>query len=160
MPNAITTPEKSALIEALDAFINQPPKLREADYGGKNIHYNHDKHKIQLAFKDARSMLAYAKGCDDITAADLIDASKRAFAGRLQFEIKDSWPVGQKVLIDYTTGQYWPTEYRSAAAAVLSSAIWGCFRDRIKNAPQLKLTIKKMARMELPTGIAYRYFSQ
>lgn len=31
--------------------------------------------------------------------------------------------------LDYCTGQYWPTEYRKAACAVLASAVWSWMRD-------------------------------
>jgi hypothetical protein len=37
--------------------------------------------------------------------------------------------------LDYTTGQYWPTEYRRAAAAVLASALWSYWRDCVPATP-------------------------
>ena len=33
--------------------------------------------------------------------------------------------------LEYCTGQYWPTEYRRAACAVLASAIWDYWREDI-----------------------------
>ncbi len=35
-----------------------------------------------------------------------------------------------KVTIEYTTGQYMPTEYRKAVCAVLASALWEYTRDK------------------------------
>ena len=49
-----------------------------------------------------------------LSDAQLIAASDWAYSGRLTWTGTD-W--------DYCTGQYWPTEYRSAAIAVLRAAI-------------------------------------
>ena len=38
---------------------------------------------------------------------------------------------GDKVRIDYCTGQYWPTEYRPAVCRLLSSVIWHWIRQCI-----------------------------
>jgi hypothetical protein len=38
-------------------------------------------------------------------------------------------PPRIEVRLDYCTGQYFPTEYRKAACAVLSSALWGYVRE-------------------------------
>ena len=45
-----------------------------------------------------------------LTDTQIIDASKSAFSGRMTW-LGDEW--------DYCTGQYWPTEYRSAVIAIL-----------------------------------------
>lgn len=63
-------------------------------------------------------LLSLLWATDDLTDADMIEASNRAFSGRLQFvQHGDSWAV------DYCTGQYWPTEYRLASVTVLEAAI-------------------------------------
>lgn len=40
--------------------------------------------------------------------------------------------------LDYCTGQYWPTEYRKAACAVLASAIWDWMREHCMPAPMAR----------------------
>lgn len=54
---------------------------------------------------------------------DVIEASKRAFSGRLTL-VRSRAHDGESdhYTIDYCTGQYWPTEYRAACAAVLHEA--------------------------------------
>lgn len=49
-----------------------------------------------------------------LTDAALIDASQWAYSGRLTWT-GTTW--------EYCTGQYWPTEYRTAAIAVMRAAI-------------------------------------
>jgi hypothetical protein len=66
---------------------------------------------------------------DGITAEMLIDAARHAYSGRLTLEPQ---PDGS-VRIDYCTGQYFPTEYRRAVCAVLSSALWDYWAE---NSPQ------------------------
>lgn len=63
-------------------------------------------HRVKAAVRDA----AYA----GVTDADIEQASKQAFGGRLTVTSEG---------VDYCAGQYWPTEYRNACAAVLESAV-------------------------------------
>jgi hypothetical protein len=53
-------------------------------------------------------------GTRGVTDAQVIEAAKHAYCGRLEWNGKD-W--------DYCTGQYYPTEYRQAVAAVLREAV-------------------------------------
>jgi hypothetical protein len=53
----------------------------------------------------------------DVTDQHIIEAAPQAFSGRLEV-IQD----GDSVRLDYTAGQYQPTEYRAATAAVLFRA--------------------------------------
>lgn len=64
-----------------------------------------------------------------------IDAS-RAYSGRLKFIERNG-----KVGIDYTTGQYFPTEYRAAACAVLSSALWAQARKHMPAPGPERITV-------------------
>lgn len=67
--------------------------------------------------RDARALLYAVRRSPSITADDILAASKRAFSGRLSWnDKKQRW--------DYCTGQYFPTEYRAAACAVLASVLW------------------------------------
>ncbi len=73
--------------------------------------------------RHARQLLRAVELRDSITAECLMSAT-RAFSGRLQFRVRDDG----KVAVDYCTGQYFPTEYRNAACAVLAMALWDYFR--------------------------------
>lgn len=44
-------------------------------------------------------------------------------------------PARNRACIDYVTGQYFPTEYRKAAAAVLAAALWAHVREQCMPAP-------------------------
>jgi hypothetical protein len=55
-----------------------------------------------------------------MTGQDLL-AGFRGYGGRLEWTGKG---------LQYTTGQYWPTEYRKAAAAVCASALWDYYRQQ------------------------------
>jgi hypothetical protein len=50
--------------------------------------------------------------------ADLVEAAGLAFSGRLSITVD-----GDRATVAYCTGQYWPTEYRAAVAAVIERAI-------------------------------------
>jgi hypothetical protein len=64
----------------------------------------------------ARLLLAQAEEYP-FDAAAMMEAT-RAFSGRLEFLLR-----GSKLSIDYCAGQYYATEYRAAAAAVLENYI-------------------------------------
>jgi len=49
-----------------------------------------------------------------VTDEQIIEASHTAYSGRMAWDGRE-W--------DYCTGQYWPTEYRQAVAAVLRHAL-------------------------------------
>ena len=63
--------------------------------------------------------------------------------------------------IDYCTGQYWPTEYRRAACAVLAGAVWGWLRDEcIKSTDGMQAgNIRKAAAREFSRPVARRWFN-
>jgi hypothetical protein len=84
-----------------------------------------------------------------ITAEHLTAAFPRAFSGRL------SWD-GAK--LDYCTGQYWPTEYRAAACAVLASALWTYWRAGLDN-PTGGPQIQAIARRAFEPAIAKKWFN-
>lgn len=126
-----STELKTQICDALAAWIRQRPGLEPGNYDAAG--YRSDSRRISRDKRDAETLLAAVKWRDSITAEDLIEAAKHAFSGRLTMEIrKSTTPSGpfQRVVIDYTTGQYWPTEYRAAAAAVLASALWAYTREK------------------------------
>ena len=142
--------EKQAIIEALDKFIRQRPGLEWGDYGDHKA-YNAEVRSITKDLRQARTLLAAVSWRDSITAESLIDAAKHSFSGRLSIEEKDG-----KVVIDYCTGQYWPTEYRKAVCAVLASALWDYWRENMTEPTGDK--IRAFARNSLGRGIADRWF--
>lgn len=118
---------KQAMVNALRTFISQRSGIEFRNYWTGD-HWNSrteareafmgDYRPILKHGKHARQLLRFIERCDSITAEMLKEAS-RAFSGRLQFT-----EHGDKVGIDYTTGQYFPTEYRKAACAVLARCLW------------------------------------
>jgi hypothetical protein len=78
----------------------------------------------------------------------------RAFSGRLSLV---EGPGGS-VSCDYCTGQYFPTEYRAAACAVLSTACWDYWRTDFPISNNIRKDILKRARRIFGRGIASRWF--
>jgi len=140
---------KQNILRALQEFVNQRPGLSFADYGDAK-YYRQDYRQILQAKQDFEQLLVTVDLRDNITADDIIKASKSAFSGRLTITEN-----GDSVTIDYCTGQYMPTEYRKAACAVLASALWGFWREPESTGD----TIRKSARDNLGRGIASRWFN-
>jgi hypothetical protein len=67
--------------------------------------------------RDARTLLGAIYRSPSVTVEDILAATKRAFSGRLTYH-----PETKR--FSYCVGQYWPTEYRAAACAVLASVLW------------------------------------
>lgn len=118
---ATDTAERDAILAALDAFIRQRPGLDYRNYDRAS--YAAEVRSIGRDLQDARALLRAVELRPSITAAVLRDALS---PGRLSWDGKR---------LDYTTGQYWPTEYRRAAAAVLASALWSYWRDCVPATP-------------------------
>lgn len=108
---------KIAMCNALRSFINQRSGIDGRNYGGSREAFLGDYQPMLKHGAEARRMLNWAQESSEVTAETLQEAS-RAYSGRLQFVERDD-----KVAVDYTTGQYFPTEYRCAACAVLAQAI-------------------------------------
>lgn len=104
---------------ALFALVNyaaQNPGLEPGNYGTGMDGWRalqEESRNIGNDWKRFKTALAECAS-EGVTDAQVIEAAKGAFSGRLQWS-GDHW--------EYTTGQYWPTEYRKAAASVLESAI-------------------------------------
>lgn len=122
--------EKETIIAALCAFINQRSGMDPRNYGdgleGWRA-YRTESRSVTRDLHDARELLRSVELRDSISAEDL-KAAFRAFSGRLRLIDKSAryddgssyWVYG----VDYCTGQYFPTEYRKAVAAVCASALW------------------------------------
>lgn len=115
---------KANILEALRVFIRSRPGLDYANYGDAQT-YRAELREITRDLKEAQTLLDAVERSHDLTGQALIDAASMAFSGRLNIQ-----PVeGDKVRIHYTTGQYYPTEYRRAVAAVAASALWDYVRE-------------------------------
>lgn len=148
--------KKETMIKALRAFIAQRSGIdfrnyQSGDWKASREAFMGDYRPILRAGRDARVLLAAVSGRDGITADHLKEAS-RAFCGRLQFVE----PKTGDVFVDYTTGQYFPTEYRNAACAVLATALWDYARSQ---GYETGNDIRKWARGEFGRGIASRWFN-
>jgi hypothetical protein len=124
MTTTTTTPATAAeMLDALAAFIAQRPRLDPRLYGldvAGRAAYRADARATSTDLKAARAMLHWVRGLNP-TPATLRDAS-RAYSGRLR------WTEDGRA-IDYTTGQFWATEFRRAACAVLAAALWDVYRE-------------------------------
>jgi len=114
-------PTKAEIIAILDAWIRQRPGLEYGNYGDP-VSYRAEVRSIGKDLQHARTLLR-AVELSFMPVECLIDGF-RAFSGRLSLI---ETPKG--FALNYCTGQYWPTEYRRAACAVLASALWSHYRD-------------------------------
>ena len=120
---------KAQIIAAIEGWIKQRPGLDYGNYGDPKS-YRAEVRSITADMHDARVLLRAVEMRDSITAEMLLQAFPRAYSGRLSISEKDG-----RAVLDYCTGQYWPTEYRRAACAVLASAIWDYWADQCMPAP-------------------------
>ena len=159
--------KKQAICQALRAWINQRPGLEFGNYGDVTS-YRAEVRSIGKDLQHARELLRAVELRYSITGDDLAAAFPRAYSGRLSCKVytpghhcpRFGHVAGSRAaqkcriccatgkvtghiwaVLDYCTGQYWPTEYRRAACAVLASALWDRKREDMP-APQGKLTRK------------------
>ena len=138
---------KQTIINALHQWINQRPGLEFGNYGDP-VAYRAEVRSIGKDLQHARAMVNYVAWHDSITAEMILHA---AGSGRLTLTAD-----GDKVRIDYVTGQYWPTEYRRAVCHLMSSVIWAWLRENCDY--KTGDDIRKAARRELGQSIARRWF--
>jgi hypothetical protein len=143
------TMTKAAMIEALSRFIAQRSGMDYRNYGERESFLG-DYRPILRHGRHARAMLGAIRWRDSITAERLIEAS-RAYSGRLQFIAREDGAVA----MEYTTGQYFATEYRAAACAVMAQALWDYWREDCETGDD----IRRQAKKELGRGIAQSWFS-
>ena len=145
-------PSKSTILAALDAWIRQRPGLEFGNYGNWTA-YRSEVRSIGKDLQHARAMLNYVAWHDSITADMILNAAR---SGRLSIVVD-----GNKVRVDYCTGQYWPTEYRPAVCRLLSSVIRDYWRDHCMPEGVLNLGdwLRKHAAREFGTSVARRWFA-
>lgn len=143
---------KQTIIACLRKFIAQRPGLEFGNYGDVSA-YRSEMRSITKDRHHAEAMLSSVAWRDSITADTILEASKHAFSGRLTI----TEPTPGRFVLDYCTGQYWPTEYRRAVCSVLSSALWDYWRE-CGGPASTGDTIRKTAAAELSRSIAQRWF--
>ena len=139
---------KQTIIDALNRWIAQRPGLEFGNYGDVSS-YRAEMRSIGKDLQHARAMVNYVAWHDSITAEMIMSAADNG--GRLTLTVN-----GDKVRIDYVVGQYWPTEYRRAVCALMSSVIWAWLRENCEY--KTGDDIRKAARRELGQSIANRWF--
>lgn len=146
------TMKKENIIAALRAFAGQRPGLDYANYGDPSS-YRSESRRITRQLNDFRH-LARTVELSGITAEELEASAKLAYSGRLSLVER-----GDKIAVDYCTGQYWPTEYRAAACAVLANALWNYYRSDIpKDAERPGDLIRAKFRRMFGANIHKRWF--
>ena len=155
--------KREQILEALAAFARQRPGLEAGDYisGWRDTEgrraYRQESRAITRDLHDFRALFAAVRWRDSITADNLRDGFG-AFSGRLQLEERDNGSVA----LDYCTGQYFPTEYRKAACAVLGTVLFSYFRACLEQGKKLNGEkdgdkIRAYARRELGPRLARRW---
>jgi len=124
---------KHDILQAITAHVRQRPGLDFANYGDVRL-YRSEMRQITRDRHDFDALLSAVQWRDSITA-DSILAATRAYSGRLTVTEGED----RKVNVEYCTGQYFPTEYRKAACAVLASALWDYARENMPK-PDGKVT--------------------
>ena len=156
---ALAHPEqaRAAILAALSAWVNQRPGLEYENYGDA-ANYRQEMRRITNQRADAFELLAAVGWRSSIDAPALLEAFG-AFSRRLSVTLKADGDHVSAAL-DYCTGQYWPTEYRAAACAVLSSALWAYWRDQCPAdaQPHAGSWIRCTAARELGAPLARRWF--
>jgi alkylhydroperoxidase family enzyme len=145
--------ERTRILDALARWIGQRPGLDPREYGhGMDgwRGYLRESRSITRDLHDARQLLSSVRWREhSISAAELKAAFREAYSGRL------SWDGNE---LHYCTGQYWPTEFRRAACAVLASALWHAARaDMPKDAEADHL--RKGFRKEYGARMQRRWFN-
>lgn len=140
--------DKSTIIAALHKWIAQRPGLEFGDDGDVSS-YRSEMRSIGRDLQHARAMVNYVAWHDSITAEMILSAADNG--GRLSLTTD-----GDKVTINYVTGQYWPTEYRRAVCNLMSSVIRAWLRENCNC--KTGDDIRKAARRELGNSIANRWF--
>ncbi len=159
-----------AVLRLLDKHVAQRSGLEFANYGDVTS-YRAEQRSITRDLHDYRAIRG-AVHWRTFTREQWADAF-RVFSGRLTLEHDAD---GNPVRLEYVTRQYFPTEYRKAACAVLATLLWehtrwnsmpiptthldagtGCTVERYKGLLAGDY-LAKYFRNELGRGIASRWF--
>lgn len=107
-------------IEKLSKFVNQKPGLEFANYGDVTC-YRSEMREITADRNDFFELLSIAASRYDNELNEVLTKELKSSSGRLTLNEKDQ--------LEYTTGQYFCTEYRPAACSVLSRLIFRSYAN-------------------------------
>ena len=152
---------KPVIIDALRVWLNRRPGLPFADYcdegrpgntrpdpEGRKA-YAAEMRRLTRDRADGLELLA-AVELRSISAEDMLEGF-RAYSGRL------TWQDGQ---LDYTPGQYEPTERREAACAVLKAMLWNYWRaDLPPEVENRGAALRSQAQRALRPALYRRWFA-
>lgn len=140
-------PTKQQLVSALRAFVAQRPRLEPGNYA-TIADYRAESRMITGQRDDALSLLAAIDARESITAADMLAMLR----DRLQWD-------ADRGELEYTTGQYWPTEYRRAVALACAGMLWAYWReDTPADHPDRGDAIRRRARLAFHSRRLRSYF--
>lgn len=109
--------QRAEMLSALRAFICQRPGFDTCNYASLSD-YRKESREVTRDRDDALALLAEVSHYASLSPDYILRNARQ----RLQWDdTAKAW--------DYVTGQYFPTEYRLAAARVLSSALFDFWRD-------------------------------
>jgi hypothetical protein len=154
--HATKAASKEKLVEIIRQFIAQRSGIDRRNYQrdwsdkAGAAAFMADYREILRDGRDARRLLEYVAGRDGITAERILATSSGN--GRLDWCYR-----GEKVGLDYCTGQYFPTEYRAAACSMLAGLVWRYLADDYEN--NAADEVRKAARRIFGRGLASRWFA-
>jgi len=140
--------ERDAILAALSRFINQRSGIEAENYFSRwndrdgIAVFRSEQRAIARDGKEARILLDIVRDREWITEEDLKNAFLRSWSGRLEWDGK---------ALSYCAGQYFPTEYRKAACAVLSRAIINAYQREGNSLDYIRKNFKRSG--------AYRWFN-
>jgi hypothetical protein len=144
--------KREQILTLLRAHIAQRPGLEFGNYGDVKA-YRAEMRSITKDRHHAEQLLRRIE-LSSISEEKLREAFC-AFSGRLSL----SETADGKLRLDYCTGQYFPTEYRKAACAVLASALWGHYQDNTLLPNVTTDRLRATFRREFGRTITQRYFN-
>jgi hypothetical protein len=147
LTNETDREQRDRILSALLTFAQQKPRLEFGNYGDP-VAYRAEVRRITRDLHYARRLLATIHRTEQITAAALVEAF-----GSNGYRL--TWDGSQ---LDYTTGQYWPTEYRPAVCQLAACALWNYYRDYCSGGSPTGTTIAKAARRDFPAAMVKRFF--
>lgn len=109
------------ILDALRAFVDSRPGFDPRNYGDARS-YRADTGRAQRDRRDAHALLGAvyreAFSTDDNGRDKLLCCLREAMSPRQRLALHDDGRL------EYTAGQYYPTEYRAAACRALADTLW------------------------------------
>lgn len=106
---------KQKMLDGLTDFVAQRPGLEPGNYSTATD-YRREARAISKYLAPCLFLINKAYADDEIMAEGIAEMARRTFSGRLEWDDNAGrW--------DYTTGQYFPTEYRLAAWSLLKALL-------------------------------------